>query len=103
MQSCKSQTFCTLSLSMFRFKEGVQSIPELEVMGSPEMSVVAVQARDPKKLNVYKLNDLMEKVRVLFMWVCVCLCVSSRDVAFQPCVAQASLHVHQNSFDVRSS
>jgi len=40
----------------------VQSIPELEVMGSPEMSVVAVQAREPSKLNIYKLNDLMEKV-----------------------------------------
>jgi hypothetical protein len=47
-----------------RFQEGVLSIPELEVMGSPEMSVVAVQARDPSKLNVYKLNDLMEKVGV---------------------------------------
>ncbi|KAF5834927.1 pyridoxal phosphate-dependent transferase [Dunaliella salina] len=43
------------------FKEGIDTIPELEVMGSPEMSVVAIQARDPAKLNVYKLNDLMEK------------------------------------------
>jgi len=50
-----------LMAAVDRFKEGVNTIPELEVMGSPEMSVVAIQARDSAKLNVYKLNDLMEK------------------------------------------
>eukprot|EP00983_Pelagomonas_calceolata_P052308 1142796-Pelagomonas_calceolata.AAC.1 len=56
LQSCIACAFAV------RFKEGVNTIPELEVMGSPEMSVVAIQARDSAKLNVYKLNDLMEKV-----------------------------------------
>jgi sphinganine-1-phosphate aldolase len=34
-------------------------VPELKVLGSPHMSVVAFAAVKPAKLNVYCLNDLM--------------------------------------------
>lgn len=42
------------------FKRQLQrKVPELRVLGSPHMSVVAFEAVRPKQLNVYCLNDLM--------------------------------------------
>jgi sphinganine-1-phosphate aldolase len=42
------------------FKRQLQrQLPELRVLGSPHMSVVAFAAAKPKQLNVYCLNDLM--------------------------------------------
>lgn len=42
------------------FKRQLQrKLPELYILGSPHMSVVAFAAVKPKQLNVYCLNDLM--------------------------------------------
>lgn len=42
------------------FKRQLQRhLPELRIVGSPDMSVVAFAAVKPKQLNVYCLNDLM--------------------------------------------
>lgn len=47
------------------FAEGVGAIPGLEVMGSPEMCVVAFRASPGSKaappLNIYQVNDLMSR------------------------------------------
>jgi len=50
---------------------GVATIPELEVMGSPEMSVVAIQVRKPSTVNIYK-------VWACVRCVCVCVCAHAR-------------------------
>ena len=33
----------------------------LEVLGDPEMCVVALKARNPRALDIFKVNDLMSK------------------------------------------
>ncbi|GAX84109.1 hypothetical protein CEUSTIGMA_g11532.t1 [Chlamydomonas eustigma] len=44
------------------FCQGVETrIPHLQVVGKPDMCVVAFKAKNPKILNIYKLNDLMTK------------------------------------------
>eukprot|EP00798_Chlamydomonas_sp_ICE-L_P000579 gene579-1996_t len=44
------------------FVKGVEeTLPELSVIGSPEMSVVGVMAKKPRGLNMYKLNDWLTK------------------------------------------
>ena len=47
--------------AMDAFVEGLRSIPQLRVLGQPEMSVVAFAAARPKQLNIYALNDLLHK------------------------------------------
>ena len=42
------------------FAEGVKKIDGLEVVGEPDMSVVAIKSSS-KQLNIYKVNDLMSK------------------------------------------
>ncbi|KAL6750488.1 PLP-dependent transferase [Haematococcus lacustris] len=42
-----------------RFREGVQQIPELQVLGHPDMCLVAFAAARKSSVNVYKLKDLM--------------------------------------------
>lgn len=42
-----------------RFVEGIDSIPGLEVVGRPDMSVVAYASRDPD-LSIYVVGDLLE-------------------------------------------
>ena len=43
------------------FISGVKAIPELEVVGDPEMSVVAFKARNPKDIDIFVLNDLLSQ------------------------------------------
>ena len=43
------------------FEAGIQQSEHLEVVGQPEMCVVAFKARDPKQLDIFGLNDLMSK------------------------------------------
>lgn len=40
-------------------KQLQQQLPELRILGTPHMSVVAFAAVKPRQLNVYCLNDLM--------------------------------------------
>lgn len=42
------------------FQDGISEIPELELVGQPDMSVVAFKFKD-QRLNIYHLNDLMTK------------------------------------------
>ena len=43
------------------FEAGIRRSEHLEVVGQPEMSVVAFKARNPKQLDIFGLNDLMSK------------------------------------------
>ncbi|GAB4817396.1 hypothetical protein N2152v2_004442 [Parachlorella kessleri] len=43
-----------------RFEAGVTAIPGLEVMGAPEMCVIAFKASDPR-VNIYTVNDLLSR------------------------------------------
>lgn len=43
-----------------QFEEGLRGIPDLELVGRPDMSVVAFRSTN-KQLNIYKLNDLLTK------------------------------------------
>ena len=38
-----------------RFSAGVRLLPQLEVVGQPDMNVVAFKARDTRQLNIYKV------------------------------------------------
>lgn len=40
------------------FMDGLKSIPELQLVGHPDASVVAFKAKSPR-LNIYKVNDLL--------------------------------------------
>ena len=42
------------------FAEGVTQIDGLEVVGKPDMCLVAIKSTS-KKLNIYKVNDLMSQ------------------------------------------
>ena len=43
------------------FEAGVKGIAGLEVIGEPEMSVVAFKAKSPRDLDIFVLNDLMSQ------------------------------------------
>jgi len=43
-----------------QFAEGVKQIDGLEVVGKPDMCLVAIKSTC-KKLNIYKVNDLMSQ------------------------------------------
>ncbi len=43
-----------------QFAEGVKQIDGLEVVGKPDMCLVAIKSTS-KKLNIYKVNDLMSQ------------------------------------------
>ncbi len=43
-----------------RWEEGVAAIPGLEVMGSPEMCVIAFKSTRPS-FNIYTLNDVLSR------------------------------------------
>ncbi|MCD6569947.1 MAG: aspartate aminotransferase family protein [Deltaproteobacteria bacterium] len=43
-----------------KIMDGIRSIPELEIVGSPDMSVFAYKSRS-KKLNIYAVGDQMEQ------------------------------------------
>ena len=43
-----------------RFAEGVAEIDGLEVVGKPDMCLVAIKSTS-KQLNIYKVNDLMSQ------------------------------------------
>lgn len=44
-----------------RFESAVQKINQLEVIGEPEMSVVGFCAKDPRQLDIFRLNDILSK------------------------------------------
>lgn len=43
-----------------KFIDAVKSIPELEIMGTPESSIVTFKSREPKKFNIYLVADYLE-------------------------------------------
>ena len=43
------------------FEAGIRRSEHLEVVGQPEMSVVAFRAKQPKQLDIFRVNDLMTK------------------------------------------
>lgn len=43
------------------FEDGVRQSEHLEIVGSPDMCVVAFKAKDPKKLDIFQLNDVMSR------------------------------------------
>ena len=43
-----------------QFAKGVKQIDGLEVVGKPDMCLVAIKSTS-KKLNIYKVNDLMSQ------------------------------------------
>ncbi|MBL7713869.1 MAG: aspartate aminotransferase family protein [Bdellovibrionales bacterium] len=44
-----------------RFKKGIEAIPELQVLGNPDMSLIAYATRDPSSINIYAIADQLEK------------------------------------------
>ncbi len=44
----------------YQFAEGMKEIDGVEVVGEPDMCVVAIKSTS-KKLNIYKVNDLMSQ------------------------------------------
>lgn len=44
-----------------RFEQGVAAISGLEIMGYPEMCVVAFKPRSSARLNIYTVNDLLSQ------------------------------------------
>ena len=43
------------------FEAGIRNSDHLEVIGMPEMSVVGFRAKNPKQVDIFKVNDLMTK------------------------------------------
>lgn len=43
------------------FEEGIRKSGHLEVLGQPDMCLVAFKAKRPKQLDIFQLNDLMSK------------------------------------------
>lgn len=43
------------------FRNGVAKIDGLEIVGEPEMTVIAFKAVDPRRLDIYRVNDLLSK------------------------------------------
>jgi sphinganine-1-phosphate aldolase len=41
------------------FEAGVRESEHLEVIGEPRMSVVAFKAKQPKRVNIFRVNDNM--------------------------------------------
>lgn len=60
MQGIPAQESVLLQASR-EFEEGVRQSETLEVIGCPDMCVIAFKARNPKKLDVFQLNDLMSR------------------------------------------
>ena len=54
------RTPCTALQAAQQFAEGVREIDGLEVVGKPDMCLVALKSTS-KQLNIYKVNDLMSQ------------------------------------------
>ena len=54
------QTKTLLSLAQ-RLVKGIEKIPQVHVLGKPDSALVAWGAKDPKSLDIYKVNDAMTK------------------------------------------
>lgn len=44
-----------------RFKAGIAAIPELTVLGKPDMSLIAYTSKNPDSINIYAIADQLEK------------------------------------------
>ena len=42
-------------------EEALRKIPEIEVMGTPQISVIGIQSKDSSKLNIFNLYDELKK------------------------------------------
>jgi sphinganine-1-phosphate aldolase len=56
IESCRSIVTAARHIA-----QGITTIPELYVLGSPPASVVAFASRDPKALNVMEVEDRMKE------------------------------------------
>ena len=55
-----AQTKHLLTLAK-RLEDGIRAIPSLQVLGKPEAALVSWAVKDPRTLDIYKVNDAMTK------------------------------------------
>ena len=44
-----------------RFREGIESIPELAIIGEPVCSLIAYRSKDPYNVNIFAVGDIMQQ------------------------------------------
>ena len=44
-----------------KMREGIRSIPELELIGNPQCSLLAYRSRDPYNVNIFAVGDVMQE------------------------------------------
>ncbi len=44
-----------------RFREGIQSFAELELIGDPQCSLIAYRSKDPYNVNIFAVGDIMQE------------------------------------------
>ena len=95
----------------YQFAEGVNKIDGLEVVGKPDMCLVAIKSTS-KALNIYKVNDLMTQrgwhLNALQFPSSVHMCFTAQHTEVVPELLRVTLllrkfHVHHHHELVRVS